>query len=1228
MAAADALARVVLLAARPAWRRAYTWPFAAVHAATTAVAAGPATGAGMPELGVLLVAIGIAAHVVAYVACGWSVRWLAWAAFRRVRSLHEADSVLVIPAPGNGAAGIAPLLRRRCPCPAGNRNGRDDRDAHDDHGDGDADDAYSFEFHRRKYRCSADGTRSDAVRVEPLPYPDAQPLSHYLRHRGLSDDAAVAAARRRYGKNVFDFPLPTFAQLFREQATAPFFLFQVLCVGLWLLDEYWYFSLFTLLMLVVFEATVVKQRLRNLAELRQMRMQPYSVCVYRGNKWTRIMTDDLLPGDLVSLTRSADEQRQVPCDVLLLAGTCIVNEAMLTGESVPQMKESLSASDYGAESERALEVDGFAKAHVLFGGTRILQHAAHDGRAPSTRAEYEGDLPQASAAGPFASALRPPDRGCVGYVLRSGFGTAQGSLVCTILFNSERVTANSMEGLVLILFLLMFALLASAYVWTHGVVDAKRSRYKLLLECVLIVTSCVPPELPMELSLAVNTSLIALARLYVFCTEPFRIPYAGKVDVCCFDKTGTLTSSDIVVDGIAGVPADGQSSTDVGADAQPRPASEAVVPVARAGDTVADAVAACHSVVYVEGEGLVGDPQEKAALQALSCMVHRDGAVLVQSGRRRRLRVQRRFHFSSSLKRMGVIATVEYLGDNSGGGSSSSSRWIAVVKGAPEALAPMMERPPPNYDQLYRSYAYAGARVLALASKVLRPMSSAALASAVRADVESGLSFVGFLLMRCPLKPDSDRVVRELRDASHYVAMITGDSPLTAIHVARSVSMITRTPLLLSDGSDEAGGRTAWANDGHASIDGRPHAEAGTEASAGLHWRAADATSDTALPLLPTDANLGRLVTTHDLCMTGHSMRLLRASQPSLLRRLLPHVRVFARVTPADKQFIVASLNEAGYTTLMCGDGTNDVGALKQAHVGIALLNGSPESLQRELELRLQRQRAQQQQQQRRHHHQQQRAALQAHSAIQARLADLDEETPPPVRLGDASIASPFTSKLASPGAVLHIVRQGRCTLVTTQQMFRILALNCLINAYSLSVLYLDGVKLGDSQATVQSMLLASCFLFISRSRPLEHLSRQRPLPTIFNLYMPLTVLLQSAVHMSSLVYVVREAKLVSDPPSLSSPSSLPSEASHAIDLDAAAVESTLNSAVFLLSMAMQVSTFAVNYQGYPFMQRLRDNRPLLVSLLLSVAVVLVAVSGWFPSVATQLQVLDFSTEV
>ena len=116
--------------------------------------------------------------------------------------------------------------------------------------------SYTFSYQRDTYVVKT----ADPLSFERLPYPSSNHplLSTYRAPKGLKT-AKAQELISLYGKNEFNIPIPSFTTLFAEHATAPFFVFQVFCVALWCLDEYWYYSLFTLFMLVVFECTVVWQ---------------------------------------------------------------------------------------------------------------------------------------------------------------------------------------------------------------------------------------------------------------------------------------------------------------------------------------------------------------------------------------------------------------------------------------------------------------------------------------------------------------------------------------------------------------------------------------------------------------------------------------------------------------------------------------------------------------------------------------------------------------------------------------------------------------------------------------------------------------------------------------------------------------------------------------------------------------------------------------------------------
>ena len=181
-----------------------------------------------------------------------------------------------------------------------------------------------------------------------------------------------------------------------------------------MLDEYWYYSLFTLFMLVAFESTVVWQRQRTLNEFRGMSIKPYEIWIFRKNKWEETHSDKLLPGDLVSVGRTKEDSG-VACDMLLVEGSAIVNEAMLSGESTPLLKDSVQLRP----SDVNLEPEGLDKNAFLYGGTKVLQ-ITH-GNSDEARPKLASGVPA------------PPDDGALAIVVKTGFETSQGSLVRTMI---------------------------------------------------------------------------------------------------------------------------------------------------------------------------------------------------------------------------------------------------------------------------------------------------------------------------------------------------------------------------------------------------------------------------------------------------------------------------------------------------------------------------------------------------------------------------------------------------------------------------------------------------------------------------------------------------------------------------------------------------------------------------------------------------------------------------
>jgi len=269
--------------------------------------------------------------------------------------------------------------------------------------------------HVRHYLRSSDSPA-------PAVYQTRQPIAAYHKEsqRGLSDDE-VRARQRLFGVNLVKVPVKPHLVLLVEEVLNPFYIFQVWSVTIWLLDEYVYYAMCVACISIVSALVSLVSTRRNLQRISAMAYHHAWVRVLRSSCVLTVSSDDLVPGDVVLL----QPQDTVPADLILVSGSVIVDESMLTGESVPVVKTALPPP---ASSEREGQDDVFCpqrdKACAVLCGTKVVDVSPATA-APGQRGE---DLVIGQGGQECAVAA---------IVIRTGYLTAKGSLVRSILFPKE-----------------------------------------------------------------------------------------------------------------------------------------------------------------------------------------------------------------------------------------------------------------------------------------------------------------------------------------------------------------------------------------------------------------------------------------------------------------------------------------------------------------------------------------------------------------------------------------------------------------------------------------------------------------------------------------------------------------------------------------------------------------------------------------------------------------------
>ncbi|CAJ1383081.1 unnamed protein product [Effrenium voratum] len=198
-----------------------------------------------------------------------------------------------------------------------------------------------------------------------------------LRSRGTSSPGNFPTVEEMYrsaGPNQIPFEVDSWTQALTEEFCTFFFLYQFAIYAVCAWFSYWHYTIIAVSIAVssgFFNASV---RLASQKSIKSMMEQNLKTRVLRDGQVMEVDAGDLVPGDVVKV-----ESGPVPCDLLLLKGAAVCDESTLTGESMPVQR--LAPVERLPDDPPGMR---FPTKHVLVAGTTVLQAVDDDTWALAT----------------------------------------------------------------------------------------------------------------------------------------------------------------------------------------------------------------------------------------------------------------------------------------------------------------------------------------------------------------------------------------------------------------------------------------------------------------------------------------------------------------------------------------------------------------------------------------------------------------------------------------------------------------------------------------------------------------------------------------------------------------------------------------------------------------------------------------------------------------------------